>query len=794
MIKNYLQIAIRNLLKSKGYVIINTVGLGIALACCITAYLQIAFNHEFDDFHKDEKVSNVFKIHVHLQDRNGNISQRVTAPMMMGPVATDEIAGIEMYTRYISGGGALRYGTTAFGENLRFVDSTFFDMFDFPLVAGNHKNFKNKYSIFLSRGAATKYFGKEDPIGKTMMVNWQNSSEVPVIVGGVLDKIPSNTSFTFDVILRIEHYISFYGLKPDQWDGWQQPSTFLKLTSPEAAPTISKQFDKYVRIVNDVKKDVLVAGYKLEPFKAPGYSNDNINYSYVRTKMGSISQIVFTSMAALILLIACFNLTNTSMAMTTRRLKEVGIRKTIGASRKQIIAQFLLETVLTILLALAAGFMMSEIIVPVFSEMWGLEYTMDDLNGLNLVVALLTLVLIASLLAGIYPALLNSRFKPVALLKGNASVRGTNALTRTLVSIQFALSVIMLIAGVIFVQNAVYQESLNYGYDKDMVISVDVQNEGEFTNMRDRIVSNPKIQNVAVCDHQINWSTYDFPVKIDTAAYEAQHIGVGKNYFETMGFSFVEGRPFDAENASDVAESLIVNQAFIDKTGIKDPIDKIVEVHGVKRHIVGVLKNHIDMLYNSSRTESFVFYPTVPIAYKLLLVRVKPSDRKEVQHYLEKTWKELFPTKPFESRFQEDLIMGDAQRTNENLKTIFLFLTFLGGVLSASGIFSLASLNVAKRTKEIGIRKTLGATAGNIVALINKEFVIILTFAMLVGSVGGFYLTDLLLSKVYAYHTTIGIIPVILCAALIFCIGVSTTSATIIRAAAANPVDTLKSE
>lgn len=793
MFKNYLLIAFRNLTKNKSYVVINTFGLGIALACCVTAYLLLAYNIEFDNFYKPEAVVNIFKIHAHKKEKSGKINQTVTAPMPMIPTASQEIAGIKRYTRIILGGGYMRYGDNAFSEGLSFADSTFFDMFHFPMVKGNQKSFKDKHAIIISQKLATKYFGKDDPIGKTLVLNFPNNMEVEVIVGGVIDKVPLNSTFVFDAMMRIENFLDINKLEADSWKDWRDPSVFVELSSPENAGNISKQFNKYVPIRNEAKKDQVVDSYHLEPFLS-SFNSDDIQDRYVNMRLSRVPLIVFTLMAALILLIACFNLTNTSVAMTAKRLKEVGVRKTVGAARWQIVFQFLFETVVTIVLALIVGLVLAEFIVPAFASMWNLPYGLEDLSGVNLFIALVTLVFLASLLAGIYPALFNSKFKPVVLLKGTVKVKGTNAFTRVLVTLQFALSVIMLVAGVVFIQNTKYQEKIRVGYDKEMIVTVSIQNSSEFEAMENKASANPKILSVAVSNHHIGYNNYQNPVQVDTGSYDVRLLGIGKNYAKTIGFIFAQGRDLDFNSASDTLEGVIVNKAFLEKTKLKDPLDKIIVVHEARRRILGVIENHVDNLYRSKEAEPFVFYPAQANSYQIMLVRANPSDLAEVQKYLEKTWKELYPGKPFESKFQEDIVMGDMKRTNTNLQKIFLFLTVLGGLLSAAGIFALASLNITKRTKEIGIRKALGATIGGVVTLMNKEFIIVLLIAGLLGGVGGYYLTDSLLNQIYAYHISVGLIPVILSAVLIFGIGIFTTSLTILKAAKANPVKTLRSE
>jgi ABC-type antimicrobial peptide transport system permease subunit len=499
-------------------------------------------------------------------------------------------------------------------------------------------------------------------------------------------------------------------------------------------------------------------------------------------------------MAILILLIACFNLTNTSIAMTAKRLKEVGVRRAVGAGGWQIAIQFLLETTLTIAFALIAGLIMAQFIVPAFTSMWQLPYGLEDLNSVNLFVTLVVLLFTAALLAGMYPALFSSKFKPTLLLKGDVKVKGTNGLTRTLVAAQFALSVIVLIAGVVFIQNSRYQERIKFGYDKDSIITVSLQGERDFDAMEKAIASNPKIMSVGVSDGNIGSNTYQTPVRIDTGSYDVQALGVGKNYFETMGLKLELGRTFNLNNASDQEEGVIVNKAFVAKTGLVSPLEKIVILHDVRRRILGVVDNHVDNLYRSKEYEPFIFYPAGKNQYITLLVKTDQGYLPEAQKYLEQTWKEIFPTRPFESQFQEDLVLRGSRETNANLEKIFLFITVLGGLLSASGIFALASLNITKRTKEIGIRKALGATVGSIVGLLNKEFVFVLMAAVIIGSVGGYFLTNALLAEIYAYHIAVGMVTVICCALLIFAVGIFTTSTTILQAAKANPVETLRTD
>ena len=575
MLKNYVIVAFRSLLKNKSYVIVNAFGVGIALACCLTAYMVLAYDNEFDDFHADNKVEHIFKIHTHLREEDGTIIKNNSAPMALPPVAVSSISGIERFTRYLHEGAYMRYNDKAFSERVSFADSTFFDMFDFPLVAGNHRAFKDKHSIFLSEELAKKYFGDEEAIGKILVVNFQNEFEVEVIIGGVLKKVPVNNTFNFDAMMRIENFQDIYKLTVDNWNSGKDPSIFVELTSASNAATIGKELDKYIPIRNEARKNTSAISYRLEHFKAR-FTGPDINSGNTTLRTPSAVLVMFASMAAMILLAACFNLTNTTIAVTAKRLKEIGIRMTVGARRKHIVSQFLLETIMMITLSLGVGLLLAQWIVPAFSSLYNVPFDLGDVNGPNLIVTLVGLVFFASLMAGIYPALFNSKFAPNALLKNTVKIKGANALTRTLITLQFSISVIVLIGGVVFTQNAKFQETMKFGYDKEMVITVAIQNEKEFQVIESAITSNSKILGVSVSEHNVGQSGRDTVVHVGTGEYSAHLVGIGKNYFETMGLKLHEGRFLDIANASDRKEAVIVNRAFIEKVGLKNPIDEVI--------------------------------------------------------------------------------------------------------------------------------------------------------------------------------------------------------------------------
>lgn len=793
MLKNYFKVAFRNLTKNKSYLLINTLGMGIALACCITAYLLVAFNIEFDDYLKDSDLENTIKL-IHYQERdNGLIDKNMVAPMVMPPIAAEEISGISSFTRYLGDNAYVSYGNESFQESISFADEAFFDIFNFKLTAGSTKNFKDQKSIFLSQKMADKYFAGEDPIGKLMVIEMRNK-EYEVIVGGVLAKVPSNTTFSDQFLMRIENFMDVYDMRVDSWGEWRDVSVVFKLTDISQRDRVASQLDKFVKLRNKAKTDTKTVRYELIPFM-DRVNVDEINWAYFNLPVSFVPLLVFITLGTIIMLIACFNLTNTTIALTVKRLKEIGVRKVVGAARWQVVNQFLIEMAITVSISVVVGLLVAQILVPEFAAMWELTYGLSDLNGVNLMITLTIILFVAAILSGAYPALFNSKFQPVVLLKGTLRIKGTNPLTRILLTLQFSLSVIVLVAGLFFTRNAAYQQKVSFGYDKENVLVVNINGENQYQRFKTVVQTNPKIENLAVAVHHFGFGSYNNPFKIDTTQFNSHIYEVGSNYFDVMGLEFISGRDFNEESQVDFQSAAIIDQNFVDQHQLSDPLNTQILFQEVTYNVIGVVENHLSDLSDPAGIKKDHFYRMAkPEQYQLIAFRTDEDQILEVQDELEKQWKAIFPNKPFRSSLQEDIVFSGANSINQNLKKIFLFLTVLGCVLSVSGIYSLAKLNVEKRTKEIGVRKVLGASITNIVRLVNMEFAIILACAMMLGGIGGYLLTLALMEQIYTLHIPITVIPVIICGLFIFCIGIFVTSGTIIKSARISPARTLKSE
>jgi len=786
MLFNFLKVAFRQLLKNKLYLVINTLGMGISLACALTAYLLIAYNVEFDAVVDPDRVKHVVKVVHHRTNENGDPFQELTAPVCLGPNAINDIAGITRFSRYCSNGGYLSYREKGFHENIYFADAGFMDMFQPALAAGSYKNFADINSIFITQQYAAKYFGDEDPVGKILHVAI-NGRQIPAVVGGVLRDAPFNSTFNENALMRMEQYLALYGLSDNDWATQHHASLLLELTDVSSAGTIATQFKKYVTLRNTAVPDARSQHYALVPFAKPFTPND-VRYSDLHLRIPFIALAVFMTLGGIILLIACFNLTNTTIALSMRRMKEIGVRKVIGSSNRQIGIQLLGEIMLTVLLALVAGSGFALYIIPQFANMWQLPYGLRELDRIHIAIALLALLFVCTVLAGMYPAWIGSRQSPLSLFRTGKGPGGTNLFTRTLLVIQFGLSTVVLIGGIAFTQNAAYQHQISFGYDKENLITALIQGPREAEALSQALRANPKIEGTSPSVHHFAYiNAPERPAMIGGEKFTATVYEVGAGYFSTVGMKLISGQPL---NESDTTErkAVLVDERFVKHHRLTDPLGATLEVDGEALLITGVVSNHLTDL-KSDNTEDYIYRLARPAEYQILLIRADASTLTETKRYVDAQWKKIFPDKPLTTDMQQHILYTDE---NRNLSRIFLFLTVLGAVLSVSGLYAMASLNLLRRTKEIGVRKVFGASVANILKLVNREFAMILSVAALAGGYGGYVFVDTLLDSLYAQHIEVNVGMLVCSGVAIFSAGIIATGVTTWWAASSNPVEALR--
>jgi putative ABC transport system permease protein len=799
MIKNYLLITLRSLAKNKLFIFINVFGMGVAIACCIVAYLNWDFSASWDKNFSDSK--DIYRVQF-VRDFQGKKEKYGMAPMPLGNYVRQNFKNVDKVVRYHTTYSDMRIKEEIFGTQMAFADSGFFDFFHYDLKYGSFKDFYDKSKIFISDETARKYFNKEDVVGEplTQIILHKDGVRRPkeFIIGGVFAKSPPNSSFSFDVITLYPNFWEV-NIDPDvsetNWKRWNGV-LFLKINNPQEVKAVTAQLQNYIEPQNRAREDFKITEYYLENFVGMMEKNrQQVNSDYLRGGIPSQAVTVPGVMAILLLLLACFNFTNTSIAISSQRLKEIGIRKVMGGLRKQLIFQFLSENLLLCFFGLIAGLLIAEILVPAYDSLWPwLTLNLSYTENAGFFLFLVLLLVMTALVAGSYPSFYITSFEPVSILKGKARFGGTNWFTRILLGGQFVISLLSIIMGVAFYSNGQYQRNYDLGFNTKGVISAWVNNEGAFNTYRDAIASNKDIKMVAGTKDHIANSFYNDPVKFESIEREVDILDVGDNYLEVMGMTLVSGRNFQKDSETDRKESVLVTEEFVKEFGWKDEAigKRIVWNDSVQLFVIGVVKNIYSRALWEPIEPTMIRY-TSPDKYKQLVINTDIDKMKSVNEFMEKKWKEVFPNTMYAGQMI-DRELAETDEVNRNLTSMFGFLGFFAALMTGIGLYTLVSLNIVKKMKEIGVRKVLGASIGNIASVINFEFVVNLGIATIFGSVFGYMAANWLMDSIWEYYLKLGFITLILSVLAMISIALLSVGYKTISTASLNPTKTLRDE
>lgn len=792
MFRNYLKITFRNLWKNKIFVLINVLGLGAAMACCIVAYLNYDFSRNFDA--DQAHVDDIYRMDIRrVLDSRPQLYG--FSPIPAGPAAAANIGSISEVVRVMPSGANFRIGDDSFSESIIYADPRIFEFFSFDIIAGKPESLGNAKSIFISDELAEKFFRDGNALGQTLTRQTPDGPEDHEITG-IFRSMPLNSTFaTWDIITHTDNYLrQEEGLEND-WGSWI--TTFVRVEDPASIPGIIRELDnRYIDIQNKARLDFRITGYYLEPFlgMAERAEASEVYGHWFNQALPAAAVVVPGVMAILILLIACFNFTNTSMAIAGKRLKEIGLRKVMGGLRKQLIIQFMLENFFLCLFSLLIALIIAWFLVPAYSAMWPfLDISLDFSENINFYFFLLFVLFFTGLLAGSYPAFYVSKFQPAAILRSNLKYGGTSVFTNILLGAQFTISLIAIIFGILFYQNARYQESLDMGFDATGTISLQFPGPDEYQVYKNAIENEPMILSLAGSEHQMDRFYRNDPVISGGQQFDTDIFHVGDGYFSTMGFQLLEGRNFRPDSRTDMEESVIVSEKLVEQFGWEEPIgQRIVWMDSVQLFVIGVMKDvYTDGFWDEIKPLMLRYIPEED--YQFMTVKYEARETMAVGEYLEDTWRELYPDQGYTGQFQDQEIT-DAATVNNNILVMFTSLGAIATFLSVMGLFSLVSLTILKRMKEIGVRKVLGATVTNIVTLINKKYLIILGISSLLAAAGSYPMANGLMGSIWKHHITPGFTAFGLASGIIILIAMMTVGLKVFRAATANPTETIRME
>jgi putative ABC transport system permease protein len=789
MIRNYLLVSLRNIFRHFFVSFMNIIGLSIGLACSMLILLWVSDELGFDRFHI--KSGRIYRVEEDQHYSNGIFHVTVT-PWPSGPVWKEKIPEIEQSCRIASAGSFLfrRNDKSFYEEKVSAVDSTFFEIFSFALLSGNPKKvLREPGSIVISDAMAEKYFGGEDPIGKTFQVNTNETFQVT----GVMKKSPSNSSIEQDFLIPFDY------MKNSQWysESWGNNAiaTYILLHESSDPVPVGKKLTQIVREHNpeSITDFILFPFIRIHLYGYWGYGH----------KPGAILNVwIFSSIALLVLIIACINFMNLSTARSASRAKEIGLRKVNGAHRNNLVFQFYGESIVTTMIALAIAFVMVAMLLGPFNLISGKGFNESDLLTPEFISGMLFIMLFTGILAGTYPALVLSGFKPINTLKGAFSMgsKGSN-FRRATVIIQFTLS-IMLISGTIVIYRQLHlMQSQKLGYDKENLLYLPLRGDLKkaYPMIKEELLHEPAVKFISACS--------DPPQAIgsnsDNASWEGKPAdmnvlismaGVDFDYVETMGIEMKSGRAFSKAFSDDMHHdslvSFLINEEMEKVMGLDNAVGAELRF-GAKGQIVGVMKDfNFQSLHN--KIEPLAISMWGGNSCNFMYIRINPGNAPATMKRLEKVWKRIMPIYPFDYHFVDE-DFDKMYRTEERMGTLMNYFTALAILIACIGLFGLATFTVEQKTREVGIRKALGAPSYSIFRLFTREYLQLLLIAAIISVPMAWFLLSRFLQN-YSYHTRLNGWIFISSVLITLVVAMAAISNQTFNAIRTNPAETLKHE
>ncbi len=792
LFKSYFKLALRHSWKNKWAVMINILGLGVALSMCIFVYSIYAYNFEFDSFFDDSE--NIYRVHS-MTFENGQERRNEITPMAMDHVLRNELSQVQTVSYMFNEYFTVKNGTDYFRHEVGVVSSDFFEMFKLPLWYGSYTDFGDRPLVYLTKPTAKKFFGDEVALGEKLTIYISSSKKIEVTVGGVFERIPLNTSFTMSMVISMDDYVREVDKNLNDWSNRFYVTHFIK-TSSKAIPSIVEAMSAYIPQQNEGHKELKMNDFELVPFRSPIHNDNDMYRTNTNARLGYAVHIIFTSLASMVFLIACFNLANSSIAMISRRLKEIGIRKTLGSENRQIMIQFLMEMGIVCAIAFIVGLSMVNFTSSSIMGLFGETFLVKDINLTGVILFVFIFLLLTTLVAGIMPALYAWKFQPVAIMRKSVKLRGVGWINKTLTVAQYSFSIAVLSAAITFSNNSKFLDNLDLGYANESIYTLDFEDQTKYPVVKQKIDQMPDIQTVGTFSHiqRFGSSSRRKLLQRDTSVHELQTYTVGPGYLELMEVPITLGRSFISGSEADEQSALIVNQEFVRQYfKNENPLNKVVKVGDERKTIIGVSANLIQDVYLDSEDKPCAYLYSEESQYRFLIVKVGSGDPIEIENKFKSIWSEEVDG-PYEGSWQKDLAYGSATRDTENLRIIFMAMAMLGGFLSVAGIFSLSKLNVTKRIKEISIRKVLGSSLNELLLKINKPFLYVLSIAIIVGSALGYLISDMVLGMIYRYYVSISPLTSLICGLFISIMAVIIITLSVMAPARANPVVGLRDD
>ncbi len=786
MLKNYLTIALRNLYRQKTHSFINVFSLALGLACCMLILLFVQNELSYDQFH--ENSDSIYRVYAERVRDNGSVFSFAFLPVPLGPAVKEKYPEIKRFTRLDNETVVVQRSENLFTERMLFADSNMLEIFSFPLLQGQPETaLLSSNALVISEAVAIKYFGHTEVMGEELSIRVGDDLK-NFIITGISSPTPENSSIRFEILAPFEQS-AIFASRGTVWSSWNsflfielaenaswtdlnaKMKSFMAERDPEAA-----ERNLLLQPLEDVHMNASIAG-GLEPTSDP-------TYSYI---LGAIALLVLT--------IACINFMTLSIGRATKRLKEVGMRKVLGAVRPQLIKQFWAEAILMSFLSFLLGVLLAGLFLPMFNALAEKNLALSAFQNATMILALFSLILAVGVVSGSYPALVLSRFKPVELFQGMFRVGGKQRLNRILVVVQFSLAIILVVGALAMSRQLEYLQSMNLGFEQEQIVVLKNRaddREAAIQKLRQTLLQHSEIVNVTGAQFSFTSGYHTVGFEFQGKNYQALECRIDPNFLETMGIPVVSGRNFSPEITTDGETAVIVNEKFVSEFGLEEPLGTTFTFRGTPNmQIVGVVK---DFNFRNLRETiiPMVMHNNQMARFGSIFVRIAPSQTRRALEVIENKWREINPVLPFEFSFLDENLARQYD-SDQRWSNIVQYSSMFAIVVACLGLFGLAALTMHQRTKEIGVRKVLGASTSNLVKLVSGEFALMVGVASLIAWPCAWYAMQSWLEG-FAYRQDPTLWTFIAAGGLALLIALATVSFHAIKAAATNPVVALQYE
>lgn len=800
MLKNYLVIALRSLSRRRGYAFINIFGLAIGMAACLVMLAFVRHELSYDETHGD----GVYRVDTRAVTPSSGVAHKAGQPLPLGPTLADELPEVASVARLITDNGTVQIGASdSFTETVLFTDATFFNVFSFEMIAGDGG--LRPSTIVLAASAARKYFGEDDPIGKSVAMSFGGELRSYDVIGVAADP-PANSTIQFGILAAVEDWRSYASMETS-WTSWVS-NTFIRLEDGTIPADLRRTLDPFT----EAHYAPMIRTWEILQWleKAPGAFRleltpvSDIHFRpEVEQAIGDVVNpkylYVIVGLAVAVLLIACINFAALAVGRSTQRAREVGLRKVLGADRSQLLKQFWGEALVMSAVSLIVGILLAEGFLPMLNAVLGKGIDIDYVGDPATPAILVAMALVTGSIAGAYPSVYLSRFPPAAAFRGGSGADSKNRWIESMVVAQFACSVFCIAAVLVASGQLRYMKTKHVGFEEEQVIVVPTHtgetaaSERLVTFFRDELRRSDAVAGATAAsfsfNHDLAWNSFNIGDRGHTVYVGRVH----PTFLDVMGMRMAGGRAFSEELEGDVADAVVVNEALVRDFGLEDPIGRtihdMVEVEAPR--IIGVVEDfHFQSMQQAIAPAALFVGSDLP--FKYLYVRAQAGAVAEAVRAIESAWQSVAPDRPFTYYFLDE-DFDRLYRTEEQWQRIVTWAAVLTLLIACMGLFGLAAFATERRTKEIGIRKVLGASVTEVTGLLTRDFVRLVLVACVIALPVAYILMNRWLEE-YAYRIDVGAFYILAPGLLALGIAVLTVSFQSARAASTDPIETLRYE